>query len=153
MKHSNDMPSDDDKLVELLASLRSEPTYPDDFEDRFLDEFHHRTSSQVVKQTSRSLLWEHICTYLQNFSAWKWAYGGMAACTAFIVGAIMLSSGDSGNQEIFNPANNAVRYPVSQDQSVMIIERRNPDRNQQNKENEKEQKEKLPPATRQLIEF
>jgi hypothetical protein len=79
-------------LTRLLSSLHhSEPEYPDDFEDRFLAEFHARQSAPATQPSFFSSLKEKLSQFLSEGSAWKWAYSSMAVVTACIVAMIFLS--------------------------------------------------------------
>ncbi len=142
--------SREEQLVNMLATLRAETPYPDDFEDRFLSDFQKRSTSEIVRQSSFSLFKEHIHAYFQNFNGWKWAYGSMGACTAVIACAIVFSSEGDPTSEIYSSGDRVSQTPVSQEQQVLIIE--NVPSSQRDAQ-DAEQKEKVLPITRQLADF
>ncbi|WPX39338.1 hypothetical protein QET93_007250 [Akkermansia sp. N21116] len=142
--------SREDQLVKMLATLRAEVPYPDDFEDRFLNDFQKRSSSEIVRQSSFALFKEHIHAYFQNFNGWKWAYGAMGTCTALIACAIVFSSEGDPGPAIYGPGDSGASTPVSLEQPTLIIE--NVPSNQRDLQ-DTEQKEKVLPITRQLADF
>ncbi|MDO4410368.1 MAG: hypothetical protein Q4C05_03675 [Akkermansia sp.] len=106
-------PSTDTKeeaLVTLLASLKKEPTYTDDFEDKFLCDFHARKETDAATQSTWELLLERLDDFLQNFSGWKWIYGSMGAVTLIAVGFIVAASdfGTDSNGSHFAVKSNSI---------------------------------------------
>ncbi len=106
-------PSKDPKeeaLVTLLASLKKEPTYTDDFENKFLCDFHARKEADAATQSTWELLLERLDDFLQNFSGWKWIYGSMGAVTLIAVGFIVVASdfGTDTNGSHFAAQNNSI---------------------------------------------
>lgn len=80
-------PSEDNRgarLGELLSILKQEPEPEANFEERFLYNFKDRLAQELVRKPARSLLWEHIATFLSHRRAM--AYG-----TASTAGALALA--------------------------------------------------------------
>lgn len=80
-------PSEDDRearLGALLSMLKQEPEPEANFEERFLYNFKDRLAQELVRKPARSLLWEHIATFLGHRRA-------MAYSTASTAGALALA--------------------------------------------------------------
>ncbi len=74
----------DARLGELLSLLKQQPQAEANFEERFLYNFKDRLAQELVRKPARSLLWEHIATFLGHRRAM--AYG-----TASTAGALALA--------------------------------------------------------------
>lgn len=137
----------EEKLTNLLSSMRRDPVYSDDFEERFLDEMYRRRSQEVVRKPVRELLKEQIHAYLQNFRGWKWAYASMGALTVLLLAMVTLMSSNNGYNEEGNSIydSNGVGprqlSPVSTEIGIPI-ESPTPERDK-----------KVAPVSRQLIEL
>lgn len=74
----------DARLGDLLSMLKQEPEPEANFEERFLYNFKDRLAQELVRKPARSLLWEHIATFLGHRRA-------MAYSTASTAGALALA--------------------------------------------------------------
>lgn len=82
----------EEALVAMLASIRKEACYRDNFEEEFLHNFHMRKEADQATQSTWKLLTERLDNYLQNFRGWQWVYASMAIVTLAAVGVIITSS-------------------------------------------------------------
>lgn len=83
----------EERLVELLASIREEPAAEADYEGRFLSDLRERIARDAVCRPARTLLWEHIRQFFANVSAYKWICGSAACCGAAFLGVCALMPG------------------------------------------------------------
>lgn len=74
----------DARLGELLSILKQEPEPEANFEERFLYNFKDKLAQELVRKPARSLLWEHIATFLGHRRA-------VAYSTASTAGALALA--------------------------------------------------------------
>jgi hypothetical protein len=112
-------------LHNLLRLKRYEHPSPDYFE-RFLDEFHDRQRSAVIRQPFWSLLWERAVDTFPDFRVPRLAYAGVAALAVVFSTVIMVSQqdgpGPSSSLALNNPSPMVnilptgygdIRFPVS----------------------------------------
>ncbi len=78
----------DQQLHKLLQIKRYEHPSADYFE-RFLDEFHERQRAELLRRSTRSLVWERIHDFIADLQVPRLAYAGVAAA-AVIVSAVIL---------------------------------------------------------------
>ncbi len=99
-KHSTE--NKEQALVALLASCRKEAEYADDFEQKFLHDFHLRKEANQATQSTWKLLLERLDNYLQNFRGWQWVYASMSVVTMMAIGVIIASGDGEGSAQIAN---------------------------------------------------
>ncbi len=78
----------DQQLHKLLRIKRYEHPSTDYFE-RFLDEFHERQRAELLRRSTRSLIWERIHDLVSDLHVPRLAYAGVVAA-AVIVSAVIL---------------------------------------------------------------
>lgn len=71
-------------LIDLLASLKQEPSREANFEDRFIHDFRERVAQYAVTRPARRVLWEHILCRLANVRKRSWV------CSATTLGVGVL---------------------------------------------------------------
>jgi hypothetical protein len=84
-------------LHKLLRLKRYEHPTPDYFE-RFVDEFQQRQRAELLRRSTRSLVWERITGLLSDFHVPRYAYAGVAAA------AVLLSTVILATQQGESPA-------------------------------------------------
>lgn len=118
---NNHIDTKSDELIKLLSGLKSEPAFTDDFEQKFLNEFHHRVSEQQEIKPLDSL-GEKLRNYFANISFNKWAYKTAATAMAMIIIALVISdvspNGYVSVQSIFSRIINSNLQQVSSDEGV-----------------------------------
>ncbi|MEG0024827.1 MAG: hypothetical protein RR250_03850 [Akkermansia sp.] len=144
-------PASEDNMIQLLSTLRKDPAYQDDFEEKFLDEMYQRRSQELVRKPLWELIGEQAHAYLQNFRGWKWAYGAMGAVTVLALGGIALIDSDNSYSDDGTPNAGSIfgandigprLQPVSIENGIPIESHTAP-----------EQNKKIVPVSRQLREF
>jgi hypothetical protein len=76
--------SEFEDLQKLLRLKRYEQP-PEDYMDKFVDEFRQRQRSEMLKGSSRGLLFERVVTYFEGFGKARWGYAIGGACAAALV--------------------------------------------------------------------
>lgn len=113
-------------LHKLLRLKRYEHPTPDYFE-RFLDQFHVRQRSELLRQPAWSLLWERLAAALSEFHVPRLAYAGVGAAAVILSTLILVTQQDGGaanartfalndprpTVNVLPPGNGDVRLPVS----------------------------------------
>ena len=97
-------------LMDLLASLKQEPSREANFEDRFIHDFRERVAQYAVTRPARRMLWEHILCRLANVRKRCWV------CSATTLGVGVLgvafysfSSDDASSTPEITPTVGAAR--------------------------------------------
>lgn len=109
----------EEALVAMLASLRKEPCYHDNFEEDFLRDFHLRKETDQAANSAWKLLLERLDNYLQNFRGWQWVYASMSIVTLAAVGVIIAS----GNMD--DPADSYVASSQEKEE-ILLTEKAMP---------------------------
>lgn len=78
----------DKNLHKLLKIKRYEHPSADYFE-RFIDQFHERQRAELLRRSTRSLLWERIIDIFPDFHVPRLAYAGVVAA-AVVASALIL---------------------------------------------------------------
>lgn len=92
----------DNSLHKLLIIKRYEHPTPDYFE-RFLDEFHQRQRVELLRRSTRSLIWEKLVDVISDFHVPRFAYAGVVAAAIIASAAILVTQqgNDSGRTLAF----------------------------------------------------
>ncbi len=96
--------SDFEKIQNLIRLKRHE--MPDEsFTEDFLIAFHQRQRRDLLQGSARSLLWERVRTYFEDFVSPKWAYVGVgaAAAVALTFWAIKPNVGTTSSVAVVQP--------------------------------------------------
>jgi hypothetical protein len=109
----------------LLRFKRYEHPTPDYFE-RFIDEFHQRQRTELLRRSTFSLLWERLVDAVPDFQVPRLAYAGVAAAAVVLSAVILVSQQDGKSTgpalalndprpmvNVLPPGNGDVRLPVS----------------------------------------
>lgn len=88
--------SDFEETQRLIRLKRYEQP-PEDYFDGFLDEFHERQRSQLMKRSSRSLFFERLSAYLSDMTKSRWLMAGGAAYAVLMLGFYMMPSNKTGD--------------------------------------------------------
>lgn len=81
----------DDRLESLLSSLKREPVFPNDFEEKFLSEMHRRRLAQPAKTGIVVSAKEFLRSFFSSSSSTKWVYRVAGAATAIAIVAIVMN--------------------------------------------------------------
>ena len=84
--------SEFEQLQKLLRLKRYEKP-PEDYMDNFVDEFRQRQRSEMLKGSSRGLLFERVVTYFEGFGKARWGYAIGGACAAALVTFSLIPKG------------------------------------------------------------
>lgn len=81
--------------IQRLIRLKKFEAPKEDFVDDFLAKFHERQRSEMLRQSSLSLLWERVTTYFDDLVAPKMVLVPVVACIGLLAiwGAMNLGSG------------------------------------------------------------
>ena len=109
----------------LLRLKRYEHPTPDYFE-RFIDDFHQRQRTELLRRSTLSLLWERVVDAIPDFQVPRLAYAGVAAAAVILSAVILVSQQDSGTMgptfalndprpmvNVLPPGNGDVRLPLA----------------------------------------
>jgi hypothetical protein len=109
----------------LLRLKRYEHPTPDYFE-RFIDEFHDRQRSELLRQPAWKLAWERFADSLPDFRVPRLAYAAVGAAAVAVSAVILVSQQDQGLPgtalalndprpmvNVLPPGRGDVRLPVS----------------------------------------
>jgi len=109
----------------LLRLKRYEHPTPDYFE-RFIDEFHQRQRTELLRRSTFSLIWERVVDAVPDFQVPRLAYAGVAAAAVVLSTVILVSQQDSGTMgpalalndprpmiNVLPPGNGDVRQPLA----------------------------------------
>lgn len=87
--------SDFEETQRLIRLKRYEQP-PEDYFEGFLDEFHERQRSQLMKRSSRSLFFERVSAYLSDMTKSRWLMAGGAAYAVLMLGFYMMPAKNAG---------------------------------------------------------
>jgi hypothetical protein len=85
--------------IQRLIRLKKFETPKEDFVEDFLAKFHERQRSEMLRQSSLSLLWERVTTYFDDLVTPKLVLVPAVACVGLLAiwGAMNLGSSPTGN--------------------------------------------------------
>jgi len=85
--------------IQRLIRLKRFEAPKEDFVDDFLAKFHERQRSEMLRQSSLSLLWERVTTYLDDLVAPRMVLVPAAACVGLLAiwGAMNIGSGTTAD--------------------------------------------------------
>jgi hypothetical protein len=113
------------EVHKLLRLKRYEHPTPDYFE-RFIDQFHERQRSEVLRRPTLSLVWERLVDAFPDFQVPRLAYAGVAVAAVALSTVILISQQETGSTgptlalndprpmvSVLPPGNGDIRLPVS----------------------------------------
>lgn len=108
----------ENRLVELLSTLKQDATPEADFESRFLADFRERVVRTAACRSARNLFWEHLKMFFSNAGPSRCAWGAAVGCVALFVAFFWMPE-----QETAPLAVASMKSPVVAAPAVVSVER------------------------------
>jgi hypothetical protein len=96
------LPMSEFEDIQRLIRLKRFEAPKEDFVEDFIAKFHERQRSEMLRQSSLSLVWERVTTYFDHLAAPKWVLAPAVACVGLLAiwGAMNLGSHGDQNSAV-----------------------------------------------------
>lgn len=80
-----------DPTIHKLLQIKRYERPSSDYFERFLDEFQERQRAELLRRSTRSLVWERLLNAFPDFHVPRLAYAGVAAAAVILSAVILLT--------------------------------------------------------------
>lgn len=100
--------------IQRLLRLKQYETPGDDFVEDFVTQFRERQRSEILRLSSRDLLWERVNTFFSDLVSPKWSTAAATAAFAVVAawGTLGIMGGGSSRQADFSIASTDSSVPA-----------------------------------------